>query len=106
MSRALTDQQKLDRKFKAIDRKHARQFAEYERQRARERRTHQLGKAVSAMSMRWVSAVRSQARANAAVDWTWEGKSAARWERAATRRHITMLRLLFALEDHADKTGA
>lgn len=96
MGRTLTPGEKLHRRAERIRR-------EDERVRAHKDRTEQLRKAVAEMALRRVQSARAAAAAYENPGTMWAGKPARHYDRASTRQHYAMLRLLYALADHADR---
>ncbi len=85
------------------ERKIARIRAQHEREQAHRARTQQLINAVATMASRIALTERQYGRAYCSPSGQWAGKDTDHYERTANRQRAAHWRLLWALQEHANK---
>lgn len=93
----------FDRDQRRWEQKVARMRAASERERAHRARTQQLINAVAAMASRVALTERQYGRAYCSPSGLWAGKDTDHYERTANRQRTAHWRLLWALQEHANK---
>lgn len=95
----------FERDQRRFERKLARIRAAVEREQAHRARTQQLINAVCEMAGRVALTERQYGRAYCSPSGQWAGKDTDHYERVAQRQRAAHWRLLWALQDHANKAA-